>query len=201
VGVDLELRILNGVRPDPPEVIAREILMCNRLPSGPSNVVIRRDVLLAVGPFDTVLRYHEDWDLWIRLAQTGPPAAVERPLLAHTLHQGNAPVDRIVHDLRVIEERYAALRGGRRVDWAAAYRWIASSHLVAGRRGAAARAYAQAVIRDPVRSARLAGKAVMSPDIGAGSAYRQPPDAEWRAQAEVWLAPLRAKLREDPCAR
>jgi glycosyltransferase involved in cell wall biosynthesis len=194
VTVDSQLRIMHGVRPDPPERIARDILIRNRLPSGPSNVLVRRDALATAGGFDASLRYHEDWDLWIRLAQVGPPAAVVRPLLAHVVHGSNTPVDTILHDLAVIERRYATLRGRRRVDRAEVYRWIAGSHLVAGARWPAARAYLRALLASPLRSTRLAALAVASPGIGAGSAYRRPPDVQWESEAEAWLAPLRRAM-------
>jgi glycosyltransferase involved in cell wall biosynthesis len=191
VTVDARLRILYGVRPDPAEVIARDILVRNRLPSGPSNVVVRRELLESSGGFDPDLRYHEDWDLWIRLSRASPPACVDRPLLAHVEHGGNTPVDAILGDMRTIEERYAALRGGRQVDRGAVHRWIASAHLRERRRWRAARAYMDALLASPVESARWAALALRSDDIGPGTAYRRPPDEDGKAQAESWLAPLR----------
>jgi glycosyltransferase involved in cell wall biosynthesis len=191
VTVDADLEILHGVRPDPPHVIAGEILIRNRLPSGPSNVVVKRDVLETTGGFDPGMRYHEDWDLWIRLSQLGLPAAVERPLLAHVVHGRNTPVDAVLSDLETVERRYADRRGDRRIDRGEVYRWIASSHLNSGRYLRAAHAYTRAVIHSPRESLALATLALGARDIGPGTAFRRPPDPDWREQAESWLAPLR----------
>jgi glycosyltransferase involved in cell wall biosynthesis len=196
VTVNEELRILHGVRPDPPEVIARDILLRNRLPSGPSNVLVQRDALRRAGGFDPGLRYHEDWDLWIRLNRIGPPSSVERPLLAHVQHGGNTPVDAIVRDLETIDRRYAAARGGRPIDRGAVYRWIAGARLAEGDRWSALRAYARAMVESPGESGRFALLAMSSRDIGPRTAYRRPPDPDWFEQAELWLRPLRATESE-----
>jgi glycosyltransferase involved in cell wall biosynthesis len=201
VTVDAQLRILYGNRPDSPERIALDILVRNRLPSGPSNVVVHRDALQAVGGFDPALRYHEDWDMWLRLAELGPPAAVIAPLLAHVVHGGNAALDPILRDLKVIERRYAPRRGARRVDRGYVHRWIAGSYLHVGNRRSAARAYFSALAASPVRSLTLGARAVFSPRAGARTAYRPPPARAWRKQAESWLAPLRAELAREGIGR
>ena len=54
-------------------------------------MVVQRDLLASVGPFDTRLYNTEDWEIWIRLAKDGPPAGVRSPLLAYQVHVGNAP--------------------------------------------------------------------------------------------------------------
>jgi GT2 family glycosyltransferase len=38
---------------------------------GTSSVLVRRELVLGVGGFDTSLKYAEDWDLWLRLAERG----------------------------------------------------------------------------------------------------------------------------------
>lgn len=192
VAADVDLNILHGARPDPPEVIADEILVRNRLPSGPSNVVVRRSVLDEVGLFDPSLRYNADWDLWMRIARTGPPALVPRPLLAHVVHGSNMPTEWMLDELETLERRYASWRDGRRIDVGAIYRWDAWARLVAGHRWAAVRSYARAMVAAPSESARLALSGLTSSAIGGSTAYRRPPDPDWRAQAEAWLCPLRA---------
>jgi glycosyltransferase involved in cell wall biosynthesis len=199
VATDVDLNILHGVRPDPPEVIADEILVRNRLPSGPSNVVVRRTALDEVGLFDRSLRYNADWDMWIRIARMGPPALVPRPLLAHVVHGSNMPTEWMLAEVRTLERRYASLRDGRRIDRGAVYRWDAWARLVAGHRWAAVRSYARALLASPLASTRLALSGLTSSAIGRSTVYRRPPDADWRAQAEAWLRPLRAELVDASC--
>ena len=52
--------------------------------SGGSVALVRRDALLAVGPFDETLHIREDWDMWIRLARRGPFVTVPRVLVGYT---------------------------------------------------------------------------------------------------------------------
>jgi len=62
----------------------------NAMPAGASNVVVRRAVLQRVGGFDPSLTHVPDWDLWLRLARDGMPAAVSEPSVAYRFHGGNA---------------------------------------------------------------------------------------------------------------
>ncbi|MBC8135452.1 MAG: glycosyltransferase family 2 protein [Fibrella sp.] len=92
-------------------------------------VLTRRDALNAVEPFDETMRSNEDWDMWLRLAQTGSPfARVPEPLLLYRIHGDNMSGNREVMrktGLRVYEkqlerfagdaERLAAIRAGRDV--------------------------------------------------------------------------------------
>ena len=48
-----------------------------------SGVVVWREVFIAVGGFDASLSVAEDWDLWIRLADHGTPALVDRGLVGY----------------------------------------------------------------------------------------------------------------------
>lgn len=92
-------------------------------------VLIRRDALNAVEPFDEAMRSNEDWDMWLRLAQTGQPfACVPKPLLLYRIHGSNMSGNREVMratGLRVYEkqlqqhasdsEKIAAIHAGRKV--------------------------------------------------------------------------------------
>ncbi len=200
VSVDLSLRIVHGVRPEPPETLTRGLPIRNRMPGGPSNVVVRRDALVKTGAFDEAMRHHEDWDLWLRLAQTGRPALVVEPLLGYGLHTGNTSSGgqaMLGADLERIERRYAHLRGGRPVDRAFIQRWVASGYLRSGRRGAAARTLMDAARSAPLASVAKLGTALLSPRHGPATGFRGAPDAAWREAAEAWLGPLRAGLAGD----
>lgn len=201
VSVDVELEILHGVRPERPEELAAALPIRNRLPVGPSNVVVRRDVLDAAAarggaPFDLGLRYHADWDLWIRLAELGPPALVDHPDIGYVLHGANMGLGSMLAEVDVIERRYADLRRGRPVDRAHVHRWVAGAHLRAGRRSDAVRAYAAAVRHAPRDSLSRLLVALSSRDHSAKTQFRKAPDEQWRDEAERWLAPLRGPLAD-----
>lgn len=202
VSITPDLRIVHGTRPDAAEVVHRDLPVRNRLPAGPSNVVVRRALLAETGAFDVGLRPHADWDQWIRLARTGPPARVERPLVGYTLHEANmsvrgsrvAPDDPWLREVDVIERRYADLRAGREIDRGLVWRWLAGTHLRRRHWGPAAHAYARAIRAAPAESLRLGARALASTGIGPTSAFRARPDEAWRRDAERWLAPLRDDL-------
>jgi glycosyltransferase involved in cell wall biosynthesis len=192
VHVDRELRLLGGGPPLPPAEALRLLGSVNSIPAGGSTVLVRADLLTAVGPFDTSLRRTEDWDMWIRLARTGPPDCVPRPLAGYRHHPGNARTDPAP---MVTEPALLARRYGIRVDSRAMLRRAAWTCLQDGRRAAAAAYYLRATGRGDLRSFARAGAALVHPAVGSGEIYRVlhwPPDARvWAADAESWLAPLR----------
>ena len=190
VYVDRDLRVLSGAPPPAPDEVVRFLGRYNAIPAGASNVVVRADHLERVGVFDPDLRRTEDWDLWIRLARTGLPAWVPRPLVAYNFHGHNAHPDtaRIVGEPRVLARRYEIP-----VDMAAMHRRAAWSCLLAGRRLRAVRHYGRAIaLGDPLSGGR-AIVALLSPARGTGyfahlkhSRKRSP----WIREAERWLSRL-----------
>jgi glycosyltransferase involved in cell wall biosynthesis len=54
-----------------------------------SGVLARREALLEAGGFNPELRYAEDWDLWLRLAQRGAFGYVDEPLVLVRRHRHN----------------------------------------------------------------------------------------------------------------
>jgi glycosyltransferase involved in cell wall biosynthesis len=125
--------VLGGAPPPPAEVVAERLPRSNAIPGGCSGVVLDRELLGGAPPFDPTYRHFADWDLWIRLARTGAPASVPRPLVGYRVHTGNASHDTegMLAELDVIERRYGgpvdrvtflrhvarvARRGGRRRD-------------------------------------------------------------------------------------
>jgi glycosyltransferase involved in cell wall biosynthesis len=189
VSVDASLRIVGGGRPEPGAVIARELPVRNMVPAGASSVVVRSDVLGATGGFDTNLRHMSDWDLWIRLAAIGPPAVVAAPLVAYLQHSGNASRDwdAIPRELDVLDARYRNRRGGRDVDRAYVYRWIAWNALRERDRRAALRWYGAAVRTGDLRSIGRAAVGLLRPSVSDGTLARHRPDRDWLAAAEAWL--------------
>ena len=185
VNVNDQLRVLSGgPPPDPADVMAR-LPRCNPLASGGSNVVVRSNILAEVGGFDPALRRTEDWDLWIRIAQKGPPAYVRKPLVAYRFHRGN-----VIWDPRemVDEARRLAARYGIPVDVLSMHRRAAWAALRGGRRLTAARHYALAVAGGDLRSVGRAAVALVHPAVGSERLFEfLGRDSDWIAQAERWI--------------
>jgi glycosyltransferase involved in cell wall biosynthesis len=194
VCVDDALHVLAGEPPLPPERMVADLASYNAVPVGASNVAVRRDVLDEVGGFDRTLRHMADWDMWIRLARTGPPAIVPRPHVAYRLHLGAATVGTAYDPAEPIAELdMISRRHGIPADRAAVYRWIGWSALRAGRRRTALRAYARAALAgDPKSLARMA-IALIHPGVGR-RIFFSPLAAH--GQDEAWLAEARAWLRD-----
>ena len=182
VTVDEDLRVCAGAPPPAPEQMVADLQRYNAVPAGASNVVVRRAVLDAVGGFDAELRTSEDWDLWLRLATTGLPASVPRPLVALRTHSGMASraVDQMLADIEIIARRH-----GIPVDRARHERWAAWMCLEDRRRAAALHHYARAVIAGDFISLGRAAMALIDPDV---TRRRRPsPDDDWAVEAQTWL--------------
>ena len=82
--------------------------------------------------------------MWIRLAKEGPPACVERPLLAYRVHDTNASLDiaEIVRGTKLIERLHHTT-----ADWGHIHRWLAESYLRRGQRSAALGQFLRAAMR------------------------------------------------------
>jgi len=182
VTVDEDLRVRGGAPPPAPEQMIGDLRKYNSVPAGASNVVVRRDVLDAVGGFDTELRTSEDWDLWLRLAATSLPASVPRPLVALRIHRGMAShaVDQMLADIDTIAHRH-----GIPVDRARHERWAAWICLEDGRRAVALRHYARAVMAGDFISLGRAAVALIDPRV---TRRRWPShDDGWAFEAQTWL--------------
>jgi hypothetical protein len=190
VSVDEQLRIVGGGRPAPVNVIVGDLPLRNMVVAGSSNVVARRSLVEATGGFDATLRHMADWDLWIRMAQHGAPAVVERPLVAYLQHSNNASRDwrQIPDELDVLERRYEDARHGRPVDAAYVYRWIAWNALRTRDRRTALRWYGAAIRTGDFASIARAVIGTLAPGVSSGTLARHRPDRAWIEDAQVWLA-------------
>jgi glycosyltransferase involved in cell wall biosynthesis len=185
VNVDQNVRVLSGGPPPDPGTVVTQLSRWNPLPSGGSNVVIRANVLARVGGFDATLRRTEDWDMWIRLARTGPPAWVCAPLVAYRFHRGNL----IASTGEIVDEaRRLAARHGIPVDHAAMQRRAAWAALRAGRRLRAVGHYGRAIADGDLRSFGRAAVALLHPAVGSEGLFGfLDRDRHWIAEAERWL--------------
>jgi glycosyltransferase involved in cell wall biosynthesis len=168
-----------------PTKLADALLTANVVPAGSSNVVARAELLHAVGGLDERFGELDDWDLWLRLAHTGRAAVCPEVLVAYVEHAGNMPTARytdLMAELDLLTRKHAAAEPPIRVapdrlDYA---RWVARGHGRAGRRVAAAHAYAAAAVRH--RSPGDAARALRVLAAGQPRRFRRAdavPDPDW----------------------
>jgi glycosyltransferase involved in cell wall biosynthesis len=183
VEIDGSGRLLGGTPPPSPDALASGLRGSNLMPAGCSNVVVRADVVRAVGGFDTALRHLADWDLWLRLLDVGPPAAVARPLVAYRIHPGQATLDPtgMMSEARLLAARH-------RADVNSIRRWLAWTHLRRGERRLAMAVYTRAALAGDVRS--IGRAAVVAVHAHPVTLRRRPIStrAGWGDDASSWLA-------------
>jgi Glycosyl transferase family 2 len=127
--------------PSPGDNVARAILRGNIVPGGGSSVLADLDLVRDLGGFDLRLRVVADWDMWTRLAQVSPLAAVDEPLVAYRRHAGNMSrrYQGLDEELKYFLSKHEGLHAeaGVQPDLAAWSAWVASNEARAGRRLAA----------------------------------------------------------------
>jgi len=189
VWVNERLEFVRGHAPPPPETLAHDLLRWNVVWGSASNVIARRDLLESLGGFDENLFQLADWDLWIRLALAAPAAVVHDVLVALVVHrQSMLLVDRrdvfLEVDRLAEKHREAAARAGVTLDHARFARWVATGHLLAGRRRAAARAYLRGT-KAPGNVLRAAGTFLGPSVYEAASSFRRVVPGALRAGERV----------------
>jgi glycosyltransferase involved in cell wall biosynthesis len=203
VVVDEHLDIIGHHNVEGGEVLAR-LLEVNTIPTG-SSVIAELSLMREIGGFDPALRGSEDWDVWIKLGQHSPLAAVDRPLVAYRLgaHSLSMDVNRMRAGRSIIVDRYAELaaRHGARPDEASHERYLAKQLLRGGfRRQAASIFMSLAVKHRRWREFPRAAAALLAPRLtdrlGRSRAAAEVPDA-WRREAETWIRPIRAAHRTE----
>jgi glycosyltransferase involved in cell wall biosynthesis len=216
VNVTIDLQVVGGRPPLPPNAVAAGLPRRNLIPGGCSGVLVSGRVLPLDDPFDRSYRHFADWDLWIRLAQGGPPAWVRRPMVGYRIHPGNASHDTkgMVAELAEIERRY-----GVRVDRTFFYRHVARVSMRGNRRRQALGYYARAagldrreylfdqflpdvweLVSGSLGSlARRAGRRLRLRHAwvyGSRRIRRYEADRDWRDEAQTWIKALAADLGE-----
>jgi len=185
VTVNEDLEVVAGAPPPSPATVITDLRHHNAVPAGASNVVVRRDLLDAVGTFDPELRTSEDWDLWLRLAARSAPACVRQPLVALRTHRRMASRDvkQLLADVEIVARRHNI-----RVDRARHQRWAAWICLQDGHRGRALHHYAGAILAGDVASIGRAAVAALYPQIARRRTLRRD---DWTVDAQRWLDDLR----------
>jgi glycosyltransferase involved in cell wall biosynthesis len=189
VTIDDHLRVLTGRAPPSPDQVVKLLYRRNAIPTGGSNVIVRRDMFERMNGFDPRLTNGEDWELWIRLADAGPPGWVPEPLVAYRIHPGNASLDTsaIWTAVAMIERKHDVT-----VDRGSIERWIAESYLRKGRRTLAMTHLALASVHGHSRDVASDLLTALNRLLPRGLAQRSrtlgpTSDAAWSSQAQSWL--------------
>lgn len=200
VVVNESLRVIRLTNPPREIDVGNLVLDRNIIPGGASGVLATRELVAAVGGFDTHLTNLADWDYWIRLALNSPLASVHRPLMAYVIHAGSLShnVGATQTDLDYILRKYADERRERGIALSGLVRaqYFAEMHQRAGRRLPAVLAHMKVARHFGDRKswawALLAG---LSPHTQLirdyGSARRVP--RVCKEEIEQWLGPIRRK--------
>jgi glycosyltransferase involved in cell wall biosynthesis len=162
------------------------------IPGGPSNVVARTELLRHLGGFDEALSYLADWDMWIRLAASGNPAACGDCLVGYVRHPGRMLPSRsqALGELDYMVAKHG--KAGVQIDPARFVAWVAYQHRGAGKGVSAARILLSSAVsfRRPFYVVR-AGAALLDGPLsdfirnlyyrrgGPDSAWTPPPAPEW----------------------
>ena len=81
--------VLTELRKTPPASQMAETLM-EYCAFTPSATVVRREMVLAVGGFDSRYKNGEDWDLWLRMVHAGAQFACSpKPTMLYRIHPGS----------------------------------------------------------------------------------------------------------------
>lgn len=178
--------------------VLSDLIQRNTIWSG-SSVIADATLLRDLGGFDPMLNACEDWDLWIRLAQQSPLAAVERPLLAHRQSSGSlsANVDQMRLGHSIVVSRYAALATPHEVEAADMdyERFLAKQLLRSGSGLKAAAIFARSFLehrrwRDLPRIAAAAVAPRLTDHIGNRRAAAAVPPT-WKVEVNNWLRRFR----------
>ena len=182
------------------EDIVASLPYSDTVPGGGSSVIATRALLETVGGFDPRIPAVADWEMWIRMAQQGPPAVVAAPVVAYRLHPGNMTrgSDEMIAAARTVEDRYRDLRGDEPIDWVGMYRWLGRGALIAGDRPGARRlALAALRLGHPGALRRFARSLVpIDPappvtEVGQATGWRDrlraPAVVAWPSGTEAWL--------------
>jgi glycosyltransferase involved in cell wall biosynthesis len=131
-----------------------------------STVVVRRELIDAVGGFDLAFNRlgSEDRDLWLRCAVVAEFAFINDVHVRYRVHAANASgnIGRMHRARMLLVDKFSATSRGRplrRRARAAAYCGLGEELLAAGQRGAAGRAYVNALVQRPLE--RRAWKALL----------------------------------------
>jgi glycosyltransferase involved in cell wall biosynthesis len=189
VNVGPRLEIISGSVPPTPDQVVAALPRYNPIPGGGSNVILRYPVFVEIGGFDERFPPCEDWEMWVRLALSGAPASVPRPLVGYRLHGGSSSLDpmTIVRCARLIEQVHATA-----VDWGRLHRWLAESYLRIDEPTRAIGQFVRAAVRGEAGGVASDLTAILRRRVASRVGGRVEPSSEkeWIAEASAWLRQL-----------
>jgi glycosyltransferase involved in cell wall biosynthesis len=188
VKIDERQRVIGGKPPPAPREVFARLPRWNLVPGGCSGVVAAREALNSTGQFDRRLVNLADWDLWIRLGRTGPPACAPDPLVAYRLHRRQASLDvsLILQEADLIDGRY-----GQRIDRGALHHYLAHRCLLAEKPRRALKHFGRAALNgDTTVAADLSRLLWARVARWGGIPGRPGPYAAWRRRTADWLRRL-----------
>jgi glycosyltransferase involved in cell wall biosynthesis len=209
VNITLANRVTGGGPPLPPDEVLRQLPESDVVPGGCSGVVAIRRVLEEVGLFDRQLQPLADWDLWLRLARTGAPAWVSRPLVAYRVQTASMSMNtsRVQTEFEILARRYGT--GNRAILLQYLGWWSAR----AKRHREAIRFFVQAawqrereyLVRDLARdvlyiirdSLASSGTNPVRRFIRPSAARRGDEHGGWRAEGQAWVDALTAGAHDS----
>lgn len=119
--------------------LIEDLLLHSCIVGAPSSVIIRRDAFNRLGGFDPNLSQCADWDMWLRLVESGAVDVVEEPHVIYHLHSSNMSrnVRLLEADTRaVLDKWFSANRPEweslRRRAFSAQYAILSGSYLHSG---------------------------------------------------------------------
>jgi glycosyltransferase involved in cell wall biosynthesis len=164
--VDAQLRPFRTMAAAPAADVGNRLLT-NCVIVGPSAVIAQTELLRRLGGFDRDFSAMADWDLWIRLSGLAPGASCPSLLTAYVEHDtnmlgGGSDAERYRPELQRLASKHAAAAAAHDVEfgWRWWTHWVASRHRLAGRRGAAARAYLESLRHGDARGLGYAAGAL-----------------------------------------
>lgn len=174
--------------PPPPHAVPGALRSTNVL-GGPSGVMVRRELLEQVGGFDVTFSVLADWELWIRLADTGTVATCSDVLTGYVVHPDSMHVQHLdiaIAEFAELGRRYGlAVRTGEvGMSEELFTRWVATAHRLGGRRLRAAALFWRNWRRYNLRSDLM--NAVVSV-LGERNVERLAADASPAVDAPGWL--------------
>ena len=189
VHIDGDGRVLNGRPPSPPATVMASLPTTFPVPGGMSNVLWQRDALDEGGLLDPALPFPADWDVCLRLADTGPPAGVRAPLIGYRQHGSNMSVSSAGYEdqMRRFEAKHLPRSGHTTIDWGAYERFVASEELRAGSRRNALAAYGRAIRQGDRASIPRAGAALLPRVLQEWVHANVVSDRDWKRAGEAWL--------------
>jgi glycosyltransferase involved in cell wall biosynthesis len=191
--VDPACRVLRLAPPPPAAELRRDLAVRNHMPAGQSNVLARTELVRELGGFDTELKMHPDWEMWIRLAWAGEAVTCDEIHVAYRIHAETMTSFDV--DITPDVDRMLARHSPGRMDPSSARtfadRWRAAAHRRRGDRMAASRQYLTGGLRHRNPGMLLRGVAVLMGEsvmrAGNRDARLMPPDGE-----PAWLERYRS---------